>query len=99
VREWNEYERCKDRIKTKGSGNCEAWAFDYWKCVDKCVRTFACGVGFVRAWCRERCCSTTVTVCVLESKPPDEPRPSTPLRLSTECRHMQAAPKIFAQLK
>ncbi len=31
------YEACKDRIKAKGSGDCEAWYFDMLKCVDKCV--------------------------------------------------------------
>ena len=25
------YEKCKDRIAAKGTGNCEAWYFDYWK--------------------------------------------------------------------
>jgi ubiquinol-cytochrome c reductase subunit 6 len=34
---WTAYEKCKERIAAKGSGNCEAWAFDYWKCIDKCV--------------------------------------------------------------
>lgn len=37
TKEWAEYEKCKDRIKAKGTGSCEPWAFDYWKCIDKCV--------------------------------------------------------------
>ena len=35
--QWREYGKCKDRIKAKGEGSCEPWAFDYWKCIDKCV--------------------------------------------------------------
>ena len=37
LKQWGEYEKCKERIAQKGSGSCEPWAFDYWKCVDKCV--------------------------------------------------------------
>jgi ubiquinol-cytochrome c reductase subunit 6 len=36
-KEWSQYEKCKERIKAKGEGTCEPWAFDYWKCIDKCV--------------------------------------------------------------
>jgi hypothetical protein len=36
-KEWTEYEMCKDRIAAKGTGNCEPWAMDYWRCIDKCV--------------------------------------------------------------
>lgn len=37
-RQWQEYEKCKERLKSgKTEGTCEPWAFDYWKCVDKCV--------------------------------------------------------------
>ena len=32
-----EYEKCTERIAKKGEGSCEPWAFDYWKCIDKCV--------------------------------------------------------------
>ncbi|RYG46705.1 hypothetical protein EON67_09255 [archaeon] len=35
---WANYEACKERIAAKGTGSCEPWAFDYWRCVDKCVR-------------------------------------------------------------
>jgi Ubiquinol-cytochrome C reductase hinge protein len=28
---------CIKRIEKKGSGDCEAWYFDYYKCIDKCV--------------------------------------------------------------
>jgi ubiquinol-cytochrome c reductase subunit 6 len=34
---WADYESCKKRIADKGTGSCEPWAFDYWKCIDKCV--------------------------------------------------------------
>jgi hypothetical protein len=37
VKPFAEYEKCKERIAAKGSGSCEPWAFDYWKCIDKCV--------------------------------------------------------------
>lgn len=37
TQQWQEYEKCKERIKAKGEGSCEPWAFDYWKCIDKCV--------------------------------------------------------------
>lgn len=36
---WTAYQKCETRIKEKGFGDCEAWYFDYWKCVDKCVRS------------------------------------------------------------
>jgi len=36
---WAEYEKSKERIAAKGTGNCEAWAFDYWRCIDKCAAT------------------------------------------------------------
>ena len=38
TREFSEYEKCKERIKAKGTGVCEAWHFDYQKCIDACVR-------------------------------------------------------------
>ena len=28
---------CIKRIEKKGEGDCEAWYFDYYKCIDKCV--------------------------------------------------------------
>jgi ubiquinol-cytochrome c reductase subunit 6 len=36
-KEWDLYEQCKERIEAKGTGSCEPWVFDYWKCIDKCV--------------------------------------------------------------
>ena len=38
--EFKLYEKCVDRVKAKGSGQCEPWSFDYIHCVDKCVRYF-----------------------------------------------------------
>lgn len=40
VRYYAEYEKCKERIAKKGEGSCEPWAFDYWKCIDKCVSPY-----------------------------------------------------------
>ena len=37
LKAWGEYEKCQARIAAKGAGTCEPWAFDYWKCIDKCV--------------------------------------------------------------
>lgn len=34
---WEDYKACGTRIAKKGDGECSAWYFDYWKCVDKCV--------------------------------------------------------------
>jgi len=31
------YLACADRIEQKGSGDCEAWYFDWLKCIDKCA--------------------------------------------------------------
>jgi len=39
---WTEYQACGERIKGKAEATCEPQYFDYWKCVDKCVR---CAVG------------------------------------------------------
>jgi hypothetical protein len=35
----NTKQECAERIKsdTTGEAHCTGWAFDYWKCVDKCV--------------------------------------------------------------
>ena len=33
---------CKERIAAKGAGSCEPWAFEYWKCMDKCVDGYVC---------------------------------------------------------
>ena len=60
----DKYEACKDRIAKKGTGNCEAWSFDYWKCIDACVRGSgarggkqpACAGGATRR--REAACGT-----------------------------------------
>ncbi len=41
LREFSEYEKCKERIKAKGTGSCEPWFFDYQKCIDKCVSSRA----------------------------------------------------------
>jgi ubiquinol-cytochrome c reductase subunit 6 len=30
------YQACEERIKTKPGHDCEAWYFDYYKCIDKC---------------------------------------------------------------
>ena len=30
-------EACAARIEEKGSGECEAWAFDFWHCIDQCA--------------------------------------------------------------
>ena len=64
---WVEYEKCKERIKTKGEGSCEPWSFDYWKCVDKCVsmmfnyhRLYSVAVinrSFNAGCCEGICCS------------------------------------------
>lgn len=35
---WSAYEKCIERVTAKPGGTCEPWAFDYWKCIDKCVR-------------------------------------------------------------
>lgn len=40
VKEWQAYKDCAERIKSDATGeaHCTGWAFDYWKCIDKCVR-------------------------------------------------------------
>ena len=35
---WDNYKKCEGRVTAKGDGDCSPWYFDYWKCVDKCVR-------------------------------------------------------------
>ena len=35
---WTEYLACGERIKGKAEATCQPQYFDYWKCVDKCVR-------------------------------------------------------------
>lgn len=34
------YKACKVRIAAAKEGDCEAWYFDFLKCVDKCVSNF-----------------------------------------------------------
>eukprot|EP01041_Mallomonas_annulata_P008155 gene8155-16764_t len=31
------YKACIERIEKKKEGDCEAWYFDYYNCLDKCV--------------------------------------------------------------
>lgn len=35
---WDAYLACEQRIAKAGKGQCQDWAFDYWGCLDKCVR-------------------------------------------------------------
>jgi len=35
VQEWENYETCGKRIQGKSGHDCEAWYFDYFKCLDK----------------------------------------------------------------
>lgn len=39
LKEWHNYKACAERIKSDESGeaHCTGWAFDYWRCIDKCV--------------------------------------------------------------
>ena len=39
---WSSTQKCKERIAAKGAGSCEPWAFEYWKCMDKCVDGYVC---------------------------------------------------------
>ena len=40
---WDNYKKCEERVTAKGDGDCSPWYFDYWKCVDKCVRAKGAG--------------------------------------------------------
>ena len=31
------YEACVERVRAKGEGHCEGYAFDLWHCIDHCV--------------------------------------------------------------
>ncbi|KAF8063094.1 QCR6-1 [Scenedesmus sp. PABB004] len=39
LKEWHNYQECAKRIESSDhdDAHCTGWAFDYWKCVDKCV--------------------------------------------------------------
>ncbi len=45
TKQWTNYEKCKERIEGKAGATCEPWAFDYWRCIDKCVRATASSHG------------------------------------------------------
>lgn len=87
-RQWAAYEKCKERIKEKGHGSCEPWAFDYWKCVDVCVSRDARGRGRggARAPLAHRERSRARALAAVPCSP------ALPLP-------PQAAPRIFAALK
>eukprot|EP01031_Cornospumella_fuschlensis_P033080 gene33080-40015_t len=34
--EWGKYQACIPRIEKAKEGDCEAWYFDYIKCLDQC---------------------------------------------------------------
>jgi hypothetical protein len=90
TREFSEYEKCKERIKAKGTGVCEAWHFDYQKCIDACVR----GGRALAACCcflplARLCASVHVTLT----------NPRAPPFFSQRTLARQAAPKLFSLLK
>lgn len=39
LQQWHKYQECVKRIEgdATGEAHCTGWAFDYWKCIDKCV--------------------------------------------------------------
>lgn len=60
---WNEYLACGQRIQGKKEATCEPQYFDYWKCVDKCVRNRAAfPVGCVVYGCAGACATVVVDV-------------------------------------
>ncbi|KVH93482.1 cytochrome b-c1 complex, subunit 6, partial [Cynara cardunculus var. scolymus] len=44
VRAWLDYQGCVKRVEADETGHkhCTGQYFDYWQCVDKCVRLFSC---------------------------------------------------------
>ncbi len=53
---WEPYKQCEARVTKKGEGECSAWYFDYWKCVDKCVSGRGVHVRAPRRTALVRCC-------------------------------------------
>lgn len=49
-KQWAQYTACTERVAKKGEGDCQPWAFDYWHCVDHCVRDGGVGCVFPGAW-------------------------------------------------
>lgn len=68
-------QECTKRIESDESGNahCTGWAFDYWKCIDKCVSgpsSHDAGVGSV-------CTAAPGVTWPLCSRPPPPPGTSS----------------------
>ena len=79
------YEKCVERITAKGSGNCEAWQFDYWKCIDKCVSRSVERLG-LRTWPHMR------LMRVIAQRINNVP--SSPISCNAGCRQDLCATKV-----